>query len=220
MPILDKMLKIFSGVVSEGYGLTEITMGCCLNPPMRDSIRPGSVGIPFPDTYVKVIGLDAGEILSPGEEGEICIIGPQCMQGYWNKPEETAQVLIDGWVHSGDIGYEDKDGYLYITDRKKDMIIYKGYNVYPRQLEEVLYEHPAVASCAVLGKKDEKGGEIPVAFIQRKPNTDPSPDEILEFVNQRVAHYKHIREVRFIDAIPVSAAGKVLKRELKNLLQE
>jgi len=127
-------------------------------------------------------------------------------------------VLIDGWVHSGDIGYEDEDGYFYITDRKKDLIIYKGYNVYPRQLEEVLYEHPDVAYCGVVGKKDEKGGEIPVAFVQRKPNTDPRPEEIMEFVNQRVAHYKHVREVRLIDAIPVSAAGKVLKRELKRLL--
>jgi long-chain acyl-CoA synthetase len=98
------------------------------------------------------------------------------------------------------------------------MIIYKGYNVYPRELEEVLFEHPAVAHCAVVGKKDEKGGEIPVAFVQRKPNTNPDPTEIMEFVNSRVAHYKHIREVRFIDEIPVSAAGKVLKRELRDLI--
>jgi len=218
VPILNQMLDVFSGVVSEGYGLTEITMACTLNPPTREGLKPGSVGIPIFDTYLKVIDLNTGEVLLPGQEGEICIKGPQCMQGYWQKPEETAQVLIDGWVHSGDIGYEDEDGYFYITDRKKDLIIYKGYNVYPRQLEEVLYEHPDVAYCGVVGKKDEKGGEIPVAFVQRKPNTDPRPEEIMEFVNQRVAHYKHVREVRLIDAIPVSAAGKVLKRELKNLL--
>lgn len=219
-PIMKQMLNRFSGVVCEAYGLTEITMACLLNPPMKDSIRFGSVGIPPADTYIKVIDLVTGEILAPEKEGEICVLGPQCMQGYWKKPEETDQVLIDGWVHSGDIGYEDKDGYFYITDRKKDMIIYKGYNVYPKQLEEALYEHPAVANCAVLGKKDEKGGEIPVAFVQRKPNTDPSPEEIMEFVNSKVAAYKHVREVRFIDEIPVSAAGKVLKRELKKLIQE
>jgi long-chain acyl-CoA synthetase len=218
VPILDQMLNVFSGVVCEAYGLTEITMICIANPPTRDGLRPGSVGIPVFDTYIKVIDLNTGAILPSGKEGEICIKGPQCMQGYWQKPEETANVLIDGWVHSGDIGYEDEDGYFYITDRKKDMIIYKGYNVYPRELEEVLFEHPAVAHCAVVGKQDEKGGEIPVAFVQRKPNTNPDPTEIMEFVNGRVAHYKHIREVRFIDEIPVSAAGKVLKRELRNLI--
>ena len=218
VPILDQMLDAFSGVVCEAYGLTEITMICIGNPPTREGLKPGSVGIPVFDTYIKVIDLTTGEVLPPGKEGEICIKGPQCMLGYWHKPEETADVLIDGWVHSGDIGYEDEDGYFYITDRKKDMIIYKGYNVYPRELEEVLFEHPAVAHCAVVGKKDEKGGEIPVAFVQRKPDTDPNPDEIMEFANEKVAPYKHIREVRFIDEIPVSGAGKVLKRELRDQL--
>lgn len=218
VPILDQMLDAFSGVVCEAYGLTEITMVGIANPPTREGLKPGSVGIPIFDTYINVIDLITGEVLPPGKEGEICIKGPQCMLGYWQKPEETAGVLIDGWVHSGDIGYEDEDGYFYITDRKKDMIIYKGYNVYPRELEEVLFEHPAVAHCAVVGKKDEKGGEVPVAFVQRKPDTNPDTDEIMKFVNGKVAHYKHIREVRFINEIPVSAAGKVLKRELRDLL--
>jgi len=141
--------------------------------------------------------------------------GPQCMMGYWQKPEETANVLIDGWVHSGDIGYYDEDGYFYITDRKKDMVIYKGHNVYPRELEEILFEHSKVGHCAVVGKKDEKGGELPVAFIQLKPDTVATPEEFMDFVNDKVANYKFIREVYFIDEIPVSAAGKVLKKDLR-----
>ena len=145
--------------------------------------------------------------------------GPQVTMGYWQKPEETAQVFVDGWVHSGDIGYYDEDGYFYITDRKKDMVIYKGHNVYPRELEEILFEHAKVAHCAVVGKKDEKGGEIPVAFIQLKPDTQAAPEEIMDFVNEKVAKYKHIRQVLFIDEIPVSGSGKVLKRELRERLK-
>ena len=216
--VLEQMLDAFSGVVSEAYGMTEVTMVGIANPPTREGLKAGSVGIPVFDTFAKIIDLNTGETLGPGKEGEICMKGPQVMKGYWEKPEETKMVLIDGWVHSGDIGYYDEDGYFYITDRKKDMIIYKGHNVYPRELEEILFEHPKVAHCAVVGKVDEKGGEIPVAFVQLKPDTEATPDELMDFVNDQIAQYKYIRELNFIDEIPVSGAGKVLKRELREKL--
>ncbi|MBW1990236.1 MAG: AMP-binding protein, partial [Deltaproteobacteria bacterium] len=216
--VLDRMLSSFSGVVCEAYGCTECTMGATANPPDRSLIRPGSVGLPVFDTECKIVDLSTGEELPPGEEGEVLIRGPQVMVGYWNRPEATAEVLKDGWLHTGDIGKIDEDGYLYITDRKKDLILYKGYNVYPREIEEVLYTHPAVEAAAVVGKPDEKAGEIPVAFIQLKPGQSLAAEQIMEFANSQLAAYKKIREVHFVDQIPVSAAGKVLKRELREQL--
>jgi long-chain acyl-CoA synthetase len=218
VPILEKMLHSFSGVVCEGYGLTEVTGMATMNPPNREGSKVGSVGLPVFDTFIKIIDVNNGNVLPQGQDGEICVKGPQCMKGYWNKPEETDVVLKDGWVHTGDIGHEDEDGYLYITDRKKDLIIYKGYNVYPRELEEVLFSHPKVLQCSVVGKKEDKAGEIPVAFVQLKPDVHATADEIMEFVNERVAHYKHIRDVRFIDEMPVSGAGKILKRVLREMI--
>ena len=218
VPILDKMLDAFSGVICEGYGLTEVTGMATMNPPSREASKTGSVGLPVFDTFIKIIDVKNDTTLPQGKEGEICIKGPQCMRGYWNRSEETSAVLKDDWVHTGDIGFEDKDGYFYITDRKKDLIIYKGYNVYPRELEEVLFTNPKVTQCAVVGGKTEKGGEIPVAFIQLKPDVKATADEIIEFVNEKVAHYKHIREVHFIDEMPVNGAGKVLKRVLREKL--
>ncbi|MCG6910606.1 MAG: AMP-binding protein [Deltaproteobacteria bacterium] len=219
MPILEKMLNSFSGTVCEAYGMTECTMGATANPPNRNAIRQGSVGLPVFDTECKVVDLFSGEDLPPGEKGEICIKGPQVMQGYWNKPEETDLVLKDGWLHSGDIGTMDEDGYFYITDRKKDMIIYKGYNVYPRELEEVLFTHPDVAQCAVIGKPAMEVGESPVAFVQLRTGAQADEKVLAEYVNSQVAAYKKVREIHFLEAIPVSAAGKVLKRELREMLK-
>jgi long-chain acyl-CoA synthetase len=216
--VLKRMMDAFPGVVTEGYGMTEVTLIAAANPGVREAIKAGSVGIPVIDTEVSIVDLESGAALGPGEVGEICIRGPQCMKGYWNKPEETGNVLVDGWVHSGDVGYKDEDGYLFITDRKKDMIIYKGYNVYPRELEEILFSHPAVAQCAVIGRADEAGGEIPVAFIQLGPDKNATGAEIMDFVNTSVAPYKHVREVVFVESLPVNMAGKVLKRELREKL--
>lgn len=219
LPVLEKMLSAFSGVVAEGYGLTECAMGATSNPPDRSKIRPGSVGLPVFDTECKVVDPVTGEDLPVGSEGEICIRGPQVMQGYWNKPEETSKVLKDGWLFTGDIGREDEDGFFYITDRKKDMIIYKGYNVYPREIEEVIFEHPAVQQCAVVGREEIEVGEAPVAFVEVKKGLNVTKEEIMEHTNSRIAHYKKIRDVIFVDQIPVSPAGKVLKRELKERLK-
>ncbi len=219
LPVLDKMLEAFSGVVCEAYGLTECTMGATANPPDRANIRHGSVGIPVFDTECKVVDLLTGEDLPPGKEGEICIKGPQVMQGYWKKPEETAELLKDGWLYTGDIGKEDEDGFFFITDRKKDMIIYKGYNVYPREIEDVIFAHPAVEQCAVVGRPDINVGEAPVAFVQLKQGVEATAEEIIEHTNSQIAVFKKVKEVKFLDAIPVSPAGKVLKRELRDMLQ-
>ncbi len=217
--VFDKLLDAFPcGIVQEAWGLTECAMGATSNPPDRKTIRPGSVGLPVFDTECKVIDPITGDDLGPGSEGELCIRGPQVMKGYWKNPEATAEVLKDGWLFTGDIGHEDENGFFYITDRKKDMIICKGYNVYPRDIEEVIFEHPAVQQCSVLGKPDLETGEFPVAFVELKRGAQVTRQEILDHTNSQIAHYKKIRDVIFIDAIPVSAAGKVLKRELRNLL--
>jgi long-chain acyl-CoA synthetase len=219
--ILETMSKAFSsGVVMEAYGLTECTMGAVANPVIRELTRAGSVGLPIFDTECKIVNPETGEDLPPGQEGEICIKGPQVMVGYWNRPEATDEVLRDGWLFTGDIGKEDEDGYFFITDRIKDLILYKGYNVYPRELEEVLYMHPAVESCAVIGKPDSKVGESPVAYVQLKGGAKATPEELIAHTNSQVAAYKKLREVYFIDMIPVSGAGKVLKRELREKLKE
>jgi long-chain acyl-CoA synthetase len=194
--------------VGEGYGLTEVTMGATSNPSWRSGTRKvGTVGVPVFDTEIKLV------------DGEVCIRGPQVMRGYHKRPDATAEVLSDdGWLRTGDIGAIDDEGYLTIVDRKKDMLIYKGYNVYPRELEEVLFQHPAVANAAVVGKRDVAVGELPVAFVVL---ADPvaSPDEIRDYVNGRVTPYKKLRDIRVIDEIPVSAAGKVLRRELRAVVE-
>ncbi|MBN1635211.1 MAG: AMP-binding protein [Deltaproteobacteria bacterium] len=217
VPIFDKLLNAFSGVIIEAYGLTECSMGAIANPPIRELLRPGSVGIPIFDTECKIIDIESGEELPTDSEGELCIKGPQVMQGYWNNPEETARVLNNGWLHTGDIARQDETGYFYITDRIKDMIIYKGYNVFPRDLEEVLIKYPAVEMCAIVGKPSDEGGEIPVAFVQLKQGQQTTADDLMSFVNNQVAPYKKIREVFFQDQLPVSAAGKILKKDLRKL---
>jgi long-chain acyl-CoA synthetase len=217
--VMQTMRAAFPGVVAEGYGLTECTMVSNYNPPFRDRVKVGSVGLPIADTEIKIADLDTGtRELQPGEVGEVCIRGPQVMEGYWNKPEETSMVLRDGWLYTGDIGRFDDDGYLYIVDRKKDMLIYKGYNVYPRDLEEIMAKHPAVQQCAVVGKPDPEAGEIPVAFVALKAGAQATAVELLEYCAKNVSAYKKIRQVIFKSQLPVSGAGKVLKTELRKEL--
>ncbi len=218
--VLEKMMQVIPGIVIEAYGLSECSMGASANPPDRNAARPGSVGLPIADTEFKVVDLVTGADLPPGSEGELCIKGPQVMVGYWNNPSATAEVLKDGWLFTGDIAREDEDGFFYITDRKKDMIIYKGYNVYPRELEEVLYHHPAVQQCAVVGRPDPEAGEIPVGFVELRKGAQATEQELIEFTNQQVAHYKKLRRVAFVPSIPVNPSGKVLRRVLKEKVAE
>lgn len=222
IPVVEKMLKVFPGVIMETYGLTECTMGSNYNPPTRQGLKTGSVGLPLPDVEIKIVDLDTGtKELPQGEAGEMCIKGPHVMQGYWNKPEETKIVLRDGWLYTGDIAREDEDGYFYIVDRKKDMLIYKGYNVYARDLEEVMVRNPAVQQCAVVGRPDTEAGEIPVAFVVLRAGARATAEELLEYCAKNVAPYKKIRQIIFKEELPISRVGKVLKKELrKELTQE
>src|SRR5690606_653658 len=208
-------------VISEGYGLTEVTMVATQGPLARSAVRkPGTVGPPVFDTEIRIVDPAVPELVSlpDGEPGEVCIRGPQVMVGYKDRPEETAAALVDGWLRTGDIGALDEDGYLTIVDRKKDMLLYKGYNVYPRELEELLYAQPGVVGAAGVGRPDPVAGELPVAFVVAPGFDRPQADALMEAVNARVLPYKRLREVHLVDEIPVSAAGKVLKRALRDRL--
>ena len=208
-------------VIGEGYGLTEVTMGATAGPGGRGAVRKiGTVGLPVFDTQIKLVDESSPdgpeEPLPVGEHGEVCIRGPQVMIGYRNRPEETAATLVDGWLHTGDVGVLDEDGYLAIVDRKKDMLLYKGYNVYPRVLEERLFAEPGVIGAAVVGRPDADAGELPVAFVVA-PGVDG--EQLRAKVNAELLPYQRIRELHPVDSIPVSAAGKVLKRELRERLK-
>jgi long-chain acyl-CoA synthetase len=218
--LIERLKALLPGaVIGEGYGLTEVTMMATGNPSFQSGTRKaGTVGVPIFDTEISIRPLGGGDPLPAGERGEVCIRGPQVMRGYARRPEATAESIdADGWFHSGDVGILDEDGYLSIVDRTKDMLLYKGYNVFPRELEEVLFGVPGVAGAAVVGRPDEEAGELPVAYVVRK--ADPAgaaltAESVMTAVNDKVTPYKRLRDVVFIDAIPVSAAGKVLKREL------
>jgi long-chain acyl-CoA synthetase len=216
--VQKKFMDTISGFLAEGYGLTEASPVTHCNPVDRTmgTVRLGSIGLPLPDTDAKIFDVETGKkALQPGETGELAVKGPQVMRGYWKKPEETAKVLRDGWLYTGDIGKIDEDGYFYVTDRKKGIIKYKDYSVYPREIEDVLYEHLAVKLCAVVGKPDPMVGEIPKAFVVLKDGAKATEEEIRAFVKGRVAPYKAVREVEFRTDLPISSAGKVLRRVLQ-----
>jgi long-chain acyl-CoA synthetase len=216
--VQKKWLEVTGGVLVEGYGLTESSPCTHCNPLDRSMkrVKIGSIGLPWPDTDAKIVDIETGEKeLGTGEIGELVVKGPQVMKGYWKMPEETAHVLKGEWLYTGDIGKMDEDGYFYITDRKKDLIKYKGYSVYPREIEDVLYEHPAIKLCAVVGKPDPIASEIPKAFVVLKDGATASEDEIKKFVNEKLAPYKAIRELEFRKELPMTLVGKVLRRVLQ-----
>jgi long-chain acyl-CoA synthetase len=216
--IQNQFMQITGGLLAEGYGLTEASPVTHCSPVDRTmrTVKVGSIGLPLPDTDAKIVDLETGEkSLKQGEMGELAVKGPQVMKGYWHKTNETAAVLRNLWLLTGDIAYMDKDGYFYITDRKKDLIKYKDYSVYPRELEDILHEHPAVRLCAVVGKSDPTAIEVPKAFLVLKEGVATSAEEIMSFVNNKVAPYKAIREVEIRKDLPISSAGKVLRRLLK-----
>src|SRR5215217_7098850 len=218
--LIEKLQALLhNATIGEGYGLTEVTMIATGNPSFRSGTRkPGTVGVPIFDTEITIRPLGGGDPLPAGERGEVCIRGPQVMRGYAHRPEATAESIdSDGWFHTGDVGILDEDGYLSIVDRTKDMLLYKGYNVFPRELEEHLFAVPGVAGAAVVGRPDEEAGELPIAYVVRKDGAEGAAltvESVMAAVNDKVTPYKRLRDVVFIDAIPVSAAGKVLKREL------
>ncbi|WCK52793.1 long-chain fatty acid--CoA ligase [Aneurinibacillus sp. Ricciae_BoGa-3] len=201
----------------EGYGLSEASPVTHMNPPFHER-RPGSIGIPLPSTDAKVVWVtDKGFEEAPiGEAGELIIKGPQVMKGYWGLPEETAAVLKDGWLFTGDIARMEADGYFYIVDRKKDMIIASGYNVYPREIEEVLYQHPDIQEAMVLGVPDEYRGETVKAFLRRREGGEITAEEIIAYCKAQLAPYKVPKQIEFRDELPKSAVGKLLKRTLRD----
>jgi len=216
--VQKKFMDLTGGVLIEGYGLTEASPVTHVNPidPTMKTVKKGSIGLTLPDTEAKIADLETGaRDLSVGEVGELVVRGPQVMKGYWRKPKETAEALKDGWLYTGDIAKMDGEGYFYIIDRKKDLIKYKGYSVYPREVEDILYEHPAVKLCAVVGKPDPVAGEIPKAFIVLKEGTKTTDGEIMDFVKERIAPYKGVREVEFREKLPTTSVGKVLRRPLR-----
>jgi len=215
MPVdlLQKFEQVTGATIMEGYGLTESSPVTHANPRVGRRV-PGSVGLPYPGTDVRIVDLETGADLPPGGEGEVVIKGPQVMKGYWNRPEETAATLKDGWLHTGDIGRLDEDGYLYIVDRKKDMIIAGGFNIYPREIDEVLYQHPAVLEACAVGVPDAYRGETVKAFVVLKPGAQATEQEILDFCRERLAAYKRPRSVEFLPELPKSTVGKVLRRVL------
>jgi long-chain acyl-CoA synthetase len=206
----------FGCTVHEGYGLTESTVVCTTQRRDRPKVV-GSVGVPLPGFTLKILD-DQHHELAVGELGEICVRGPNVMKGYYRLPELTAETIRDGWLHTGDIGRVDADGNVYVVDRKKDMIIRGGLNVYPRDVEEVLYEHPAIAEAAVIGRPDPEYGEEVVAFVVRRHGVEAEAAEILAFGRRRLAKYKAPKEVIFIDSLPKSGVGKVMRKELRNRL--
>jgi long-chain acyl-CoA synthetase len=220
--LAEKFGKIISGVIMEGYSLTEATISSTKHFGNRSGKRRyGSIGTPLPFIDMKIVDIADGSTEMPiDKEGELVHNGPAVTLGYLNKPEESAKSYRDGWLYTGDLATMDEEGLFYITGRLKELIIYKGYNIAPKMLEEILYQHPAVLECAVVGRKDEMAGEIPVAFILKRDGADATAEEIMEFVNGKVAPYKKLRGVRFIDQIPTLPTGKMARRKLAQMLEE
>jgi long-chain acyl-CoA synthetase len=210
--ILRGFEEKFGCMILEGYGLSETSPVASFNLPDRER-KPGSIGVPIEGVQMRLID-DAGQTVPDGEIGEIAIRGHNVMKGYWGKPEATAEAIKDGWFRTGDMARVDEDGYYYIVDRKKDLIIRGGYNVYPREIEEVMHEHPAVAEVAVIGIPHPDLGEEVGAAVALKPDASATPDELRAFVKDKVAAYKYPRQVWLIDALPKGPTGKILRREV------
>jgi long-chain acyl-CoA synthetase len=204
----------FGCTILEGYGLSETSPVASFNQPGQ-ARKVGSIGTPIPGVEMSLVDDEGGEPPT-GEIGEIVIRGHNLMKGYWRNPRATADAIdADGWFHSGDLGVVDEDGYYFIVDRKKDMIIRGGYNVYPREIEEVLYEHPAVREAAVVGMPDDALGEEVGAAVAVRDGTEVTEDELREFVRERVAAYKYPRRIWFVGDLPKGPTGKILKREIE-----
>ncbi|MFY9257530.1 MAG: long-chain fatty acid--CoA ligase [Dethiobacteria bacterium] len=207
--------KITGGKLTEGYGLSEASPVTHSNPIYGKNV-PGSIGLPIPDTEMKIVDIETGDTELPiGESGELCVRGPQVMEGYLNMPEETAQSLRDGWLYTGDIAKVDEEGYTYIVDRKKDMVIAGGYNIFPRDIEEVLYTHPKIKEAAVAGISDPYRGETLKAYVVLKEGETLTEEEVIEFCKENLAAYKVPKLVEFRTELPKTMVGKILRRALR-----
>lgn len=224
-PLPEEVIKQFEAktgaVIFEGYGLTETSPVLTINPTNLEQRKIGSVGLPLPGTDIKIVDLESGlQEMPPGEDGEIAAHGPQIMQGYWEKPEVNQTIFreFEGkrYFLTGDIGHIDEEGFLVITDRKKDLILVGGFNVYPADVEEILYTHPKVAQAAVVGLPDPPAGEKVKAYVQLKPGTEATEEEIFDFCKKNMAGYKRPREIEFRESLPTSAVGKILRRVLRD----
>jgi long-chain acyl-CoA synthetase len=212
--VAEKWLKTTGCPLSEGYGLSETSPTLTCNPADTDQFS-GSIGLPVPSTYISIRDDDGNEV-PLGEPGEICAKGPQVMAGYWNRPDETAKVMTaDGFFRTGDIGVMSADGTTKIVDRKKDMILVSGFNVYPNEIEDVVAAHPGVLECAVIGVEDKKSGEAVKAFVVKKdPNV--TAEDIIKFAATQLTAYKVPKQIEFRDALPKTNVGKILRRELRD----
>ena len=210
--ILRGFEEKYGCMILEGYGLSETSPVASFNHPDRER-KPGSIGTPVEGVELRLVGEDSADVPA-GEVGEIAIRGHNVMKGYWGKPEATAQAIPDGWFRTGDMARRDADGYYYIVDRKKDLVIRGGYNVYPREIEEVLHEHPAVAEVCVVGIPHASLGEEVGAAVALKPGSSATPDELRAFAKERVAAYKYPRHVWLVDTLPKGPTGKILRREV------
>lgn len=208
--VLHRFEKMFQAIIYESYGLTECSPTCVENPFGRPT-RPGSIGLPLPGFQVRIVDENDHDV-SLGKIGELLISGPAVMKGYLNNPEATSETLKGGWLHTGDLGRWDSEGYLYIVDRRKDLIIRGGYNVYPREIEEILYTHPAILEAAVIGEPHADLGEEIAAVIVLRSGARTSAEEIKQYVKERVAPYKYPRLVKFVTELPKTPAGKIFKR--------
>jgi long-chain acyl-CoA synthetase len=207
--------EITGGRVVEGYGLSEASPVTHCNP-VHGERRNGTIGLPFPSTDARVMDMESGSVEMPaGEVGELWVRGPQVMTGYWERPEETADVLRDGWLRTGDLATVDVDGYFTIVDRAKDLIIVGGLNVYPREVEEVLLSHPAVSDAAVIGRAEERHGELPHAFVVLLPGASATPGELISFCRANLSRYKVPASIEIRDELPKTMIGKVLRKDLR-----
>jgi long-chain acyl-CoA synthetase len=207
--------ELTGGVIIEGYGLTETAPVTHVNP-VKGTRKPGSIGIAVPSTDARIVDLDTGTREQPTKEaGELVLKGPQVMRAYWNMPAETAEALRDGWLYTGDIAYMDDDGYAYIVDRKKDLIIAGGFNIYPRDVDEVLYEHPKIADAVTIGIPDPYRGETVKVFVVVRPGTTLTQEEVITHCRERLAAYKVPRYVEFRAELPKTIVGKVLRKQLR-----
>jgi len=205
--------RVPSVSVRQGYGLTETAALISTNPAGRE--KPGSVGLPVPGCTVRILD-DDGRELPPGQPGEICCSSPGVMRGYWRSPKTTAEALREGWLHTGDIGYLDEDGYVFVVDRKKDLIIRGGFNVYPRDVEDALLEHPAIEVAGVVGRPDPRSGEEVVAFVSLRADATVTSEELIAWARVHIGGYKYPRELQIVDSVRPTTVGKIDRKALRS----